>query len=442
VDALLEIMDHVLVGNEAVPLDERMRERILSANAEMAANGQRVLGAAFRPLGEMPEEVDAETVEENRIVVGLIGMLDPPREEVEDAVAKCRTAGIRPVMITGDHPLTAKHIARELDIARAESPTLTGSELATMSVERLQEVVQEVPVYARVSPEHKLNIVTALQDKGEIVAMTGDGVNDAPALKKADIGVAMGITGTDVSKEAADMVLLDDNFATIVDAVEEGRVIFDNIRKFIKYTLSSNTGELWVMLIAPFFGMPLPLLPLQILWINLVTDGLPGLALAVEPAERGIMNRKPFRPTESIFSRGLGWQIIWVGILMGMVSLGVGYYFWDMAGRPMQVGDDITFHWRTMLFTTLTLAQMGNALALRTNRDSLFQVGLFSNPAMLGAVLLTFVLQLAVIYVPFLQRFFDTNALTAGELALSLAASSVVFIAVELDKWRRRRKAE
>jgi Ca2+-transporting ATPase len=434
VDALLDISDSVWVGDQAVPLDEQMHERIVQANADMAAHGQRVLGAAFRPLDGVPEKVDGDSLEQNLTFVGLIGMLDPPREEVEEAVAKCRTAGIRPVMITGDHPLTAKHIARELDIAQADSQTLTGKELASMSVEKLETVVQQVPVYARVSPEHKLNIVTALQDKGEIVAMTGDGVNDAPALKKADIGVAMGITGTDVSKEAADMVLLDDNFATIVDAVEEGRVIFDNIRKFIKYTLSSNTGELWVMLVAPFLGMPLPLLPLQILWINLVTDGLPGLALAVEPAERGIMDRDPFRPDESIFSRGLGWQIIWVGILMGIVSLGMGWFFWDASG-----GEE-SFHWRTMLFTTLTLAQMGNALALRTNKDSLFQVGILSNPAMLGAVLLTFVLQLAVIYVPFLQTFFDTQALTLNELLLSLAASSLVFIAVELDKWRRRRQ--
>jgi len=285
-----------------------------------------------------------------------------------------------------------------------------------------------------VSPEHKLNIVTALQDLGEVVAMTGDGVNDAPALKKADIGVAMGITGTDVSKEAADMVLLDDNFATIVSAVEEGRVIFDNIRKFIKYTLSSNTGELFVMLAAPFLGMPLPLLPLQILWINLVTDGLPGLALAIEPAERGIMNRDPFRPNESIFSRGLGWQIIWVGVLMGVVSLGMGFWKWRM--DPL----DPEFHWRTMVFTTLTLAQMGNALALRTNRESLFTVGLMSNKAMVGAVLLTFVLQMALIYVPFLQGFFQTNALSPMELLITLLASSIIFIAVELDKWRRRQQ--
>ena len=285
-------------------------------------------------------------------------------------------------------------------------------------------------MYARVAPEHKLNIVEALQDKGEIVAMTGDGVNDAPALKKADIGVAMGITGTDVSKEAADMVLLDDNFATIVAAVEEGRVIFDNIRKFIKYTLSSNTGELFVMLVGPFLGMPLPLVALQILWINLVTDGLPGLALAVEPAERGIMKRSPFHPQESIFSRGMGQRILWIGFLMGLVSLGIGYIYWRQ---------DPTGPWQTLVFTTLTLAQMGNALAIRSNKDSIWAIGLFSNKLMLLAVFITFVLQLALIYVPFLQRFFSTEALSARDLLVSLAASSVIFIAVEAEKWLRRK---
>ena len=233
-----------------------------------------------------------------------------------------------------------------------------------MSMEELEERVHDVSVYARVAPEHKLNIVNALQNKGEIVAMTGDGVNDAPALKQADIGVAMGITGTDVSKQAADMILLDDNFTTIVAAVEQGRVIFDNIRKFIKYTLSSNTGELFVMLLGPFLKMPLPLLPLQILWINLVTDGLPGLALAEEIGERDVMKRSPFEPNESVFSRGVGREIIWIGILMGVISLGLGYFAWlnDPAGS-----------WQTMVFTTMVLAQMGNALALRSNREFALQ---------------------------------------------------------------------
>ncbi len=301
------------------------------------------------------------------------------------------------------------------------------------SMPELEKIVGDVSVYARVSPEHKLNIVAALQNRGEIVAMTGDGVNDAPALKKSEIGVAMGITGTDVSKEAADMVLLDDNFATIVAAVEEGRVIFDNIRKFIQYTLSSNTGELIVMLVAPFLGMSLPLVPLQILWINLVTDGLPGLALAVEKGERGIMDRAPFHPKESIFSRGLGWQIVWVGTLMGLVSLLTGYFYYTPGVSPAKGGT-----WQTMVFTTLTLAQMGNALAIRSNTDSVFRIGFFSNRIMIVAVLLTFVLQMTLIYVAPLQRIFNTVALTPRDLGISLVLSTIVFAAVETVKWGHR----
>jgi P-type Ca2+ transporter type 2C len=425
VDSLLEVTDYVWLGDKTVSLDEEMRQRILDANARLAQQGQRVLGVAFRPL-ETPDP-DEET-ESHEVFIGLVAMIDPPRPEVRDAVITAREAGIRPVMITGDHPLTAQQIALDLTIAHTDKK-LTGQELARMSVEDLKRVVDDVSVYARVSPEHKLNIVDALQQKGHIVAMTGDGVNDAPALKKADIGVAMGITGTDVSKEAADMVLLDDNFATIVSAVEEGRTIFDNIRKFIKYTLSSNTGELIVMLFSPFLGMPLALLPLQILWINLVTDGLPGLALAIESSERGIMKRPPFHPKESIFSRGMGRQILWIGTLMGLVSLGVGYLYWRV---------DPNGPWQTMVFTTLTLAQMGNALAIRSNRDSLFTIGIFSNPLMIVAVLITFLLQLALIYVPFLQGFFSTVALAPRDLMISLLASSSIFIAVEIEKALRR----
>ncbi len=422
VDSLLQVSDRVFLGDEIVPLDASLRQRIMDANARMAQNGQRVLGVAFRPLSS------PELEEKRKIFIGLVGMIDPPRSEVKTAVATARAAGIRPVMITGDHPLTAQTIAKALDITDNDRH-LTGRDLAQMSVAELKAVVDDVSVYARVSPEHKLNIVEALQEKGEIVAMTGDGVNDAPALKRADIGVAMGVTGTDVSKEAADMVLLDDNFATIVAAVEEGRVIFDNIRKFIKYTLSSNTGELLVMLIGPFLGMPLPLVALQILWINLVTDGLPGLALAVESAERGIMKRPPFHPRESIFSRGMGQRILWIGFLMGAVSLGIGYVYWRQ---------DANGPWQTMVFTTLTLAQMGNALAIRSNIDSFLAIGLRSNRLMLVAVTLTFVLQMALIYVPFLQGFFRTTALSLPDLAISLLASSVVFVAVELEKWVRR----
>ncbi len=432
VDSLLEVSSQVWVGDQAVSLDEGMTARINRANEEMAQNGQRVLGVAFRALEEAPnnETLDETELEQDLTFIGLIGMLDPPRPEVYDAVSISQTAGIRVVMITGDHPLTANFIAKELGIAHEEEGVIIGRQLTEMTLEELEEVVEHVPVYARVSPEHKLNIVNALQDRGQVVAMTGDGVNDAPALKKANIGIAMGITGTDVSKEAADMVLVDDNFATIVHAVEEGRVIYDNIRKFIKYTLSSNTGELMVMLIAPFFGMPLPLLPIQILWINLVTDGLPGLALTVEPAETGAMRRPPYRPDESVFSRGAGTQILWVGALMGVVSLLVGLLAWMR---------DPELPWQTMIFTTLTIAQMGNALALRSRRESLFTIGLLSNKFMLGAVLLTFFLQLLIIYVPFLQSFFRTEALTAGQLAISLGASLIVFVAIEIQKWLFRR---
>jgi Ca2+-transporting ATPase len=374
VDSLIDVTDSVLVNNEIVPMTETLYDRILSANAELAGQGQRVLGVAFRfwESAEIPE--DQSVLEQQEVFAGMVAMMDPPRPEARAAVLTARDAGIRPMMITGDHPLTAIRIAQDLDITDDET-CLTGTQLSEMTVEELQPAVEEIEVYARVAPEHKLNIVQALQDNGQIAAMTGDGVNDAPALKQADIGIAMGITGTDVAKEAADMVLLDDNFATIVAAVEEGRVIFDNIRKFILYTLSSNAGELWVMLIGPFLGMPLPLLPLQILWVNLVTDGLPGLALAQEQGEPGVMKRKPFEPTESVFSRGIGSKILWIGFIMGLVSLAVGYFAWIEEGKPGAGAGP----WQTMVFTTLVLAQMGNALAIRSGRESLFTIGIFSN---------------------------------------------------------------
>lgn len=424
VDSLLEVCGRVWVTDHAEPLNESWRLRIITANEEQAKDGMRVLGVAFRSSQVIPENGSVSETEKDLIFIGLVGLMDPARPEVKAAVQTCKTAGIRPIMITGDHPLTARKIAEELGISR-NGNILTGRELAKMNIDDFENIVETVNVYARVAPEHKYKIVQALQRRGQIVAMTGDGVNDAPALKQADIGVAMGITGTDVSKEAADIVLLDDNFATIVAAIEEGRRIYDNIRKFFRYTMTSNAGEIWTMLLAPFLGMPFPLLPLQILWINLVTDGLPGLAMSVEPAERDIMRRPPYPPNENVFGRGMARQILWIGMLMGIVSLAAGYWFWSQ-DHPQ---------WRTIVFTTLTLSQMGNALALRSERDSLFKVGLLSNQAMLGAVLLTLGLQLAVVYIPFLQRVFNTGPLSLVDLVICLGLSSITFLVVEIEKW-------
>ena len=428
VDSVLSVSAGVLTDYQVEPLSNEWRNRALEANDELAAKGMRVLGMAYRGLPASPLDHRQETLERDAVFLGVFGIIDPARPEARRAVETCKAAGIRPIMITGDHPLTAQYIAGNLGIA-SNGRTLTGRDLSGMTSEALESVVDEVSVYARVSPEHKLRIVEALQNRHHIVAMTGDGVNDAPALKKADIGVAMGITGTDVAKQVADMVLLDDNFATIVAAVEEGRVIYDNIRKFMKYLLTTNSGELYVMLLGPFLGMPLPLLPLQILWINLVTDGLPALALGVEPAEPDVMRRSPYDPKESILSRGVGRHVVWVGLVMGLIPLLTGFWYWR--------ANDAT--WQTMVFTILTFAQMSHALAIRSSRYSLFTIGLLSNKPLLGAVMFTAMLQMALIYVPFLQRIFSTAPLPLGEMLCCIALSTGVFWCVEMEKWLIRR---
>ena len=420
VDSLLQVTSKVLAEWRIVDFDADWRERVTANQESLARQGMRILGVACRPLGSFEK---TEAVEKDLVFIGMMGMMDPPRPEVKKAIASCKLAGIRPIMITGDHPLTAKTIAGELGIVDG-GQILTGQELDRLSVDELKQKVEEISVYARVSPEHKLKIVEALQKRGHVVAMTGDGVNDAPALKKANIGVAMGITGTEVSKEAADIILQDDNFATIVAAVEEGRVIYDNLRKFIKYLLTTNSGEIWLMLCAPLLGMPLPLLPLQILWINLVTDGLPALALGVEPAEPNTMQRPPYPPNENFFGRGMGRHVVWVGLLMGFLSLGFGFLEWQR-NNP---------HWQTLVFTTLTFSQMAHVLAIRSERDSFFKIGPLSNKPLVGAVMLTIALQFIIIYVPFLGVFFRTQALTVEEILLSIALSSLIFWAVEIEK--------
>ncbi len=404
------------------------RQELARVSEEMAARGLRVLAFACRELGQA-DAIDSEAIEGELCFIGFVGLSDPPRAEAEEAVRTCRTAGITPVMITGDHPATARAIAMDLGIATEDDEILTGKAMAAMPEAQLSRRVDALRVYARVAPEQKNAIVGALQRRGEFVAMTGDGVNDAPALKQADIGVAMGRIGTDVAREAADMVLLDDNFATIVAAVREGRRIFDNIRKFIRYALTGNSAEIWTLFLAPFLFLPLPLLPIHILWINLVTDGLPGLALAVEPAERNVMKRPPRPPQESIFAGGMWQHMLWVGLLMAGVSLVAQAWAYHTGSA----------HWQSMVFTVLTLAQMGHVLAIRSERDSLFTLGLFSNVPLLGAVLLTFGLQMAILYVHPLQMVFRTAPLSAEELLICFGLSTVVFVSVEIEKWMFRR---
>ncbi len=442
VDRLLDSCSYVWIEGQSVPMNDELRQRVIAQNDKLASDGLRVLGVAFRPLTSLPDEINEATIEHDLIFTGMVGMIDPPRPEVKIAVARCRAAGIRPIMITGDHPLTAQAIALELDIAResadgAAPRVITGTKLDKMTPEELQEIVKTVNVFARVSPEHKLNIVKALQKQGHIVAMTGDGVNDAPALKRADIGVAMGITGTPVSKEASDMVILDDNFASIVSAAEEGRTIYDNVRKFVKYILASNTGEVLVLFIIQLLGLPLPLNTIQILWMNLVTDGLPALALGVEQGEPNAMSRPPHDPSEGIFARGLGAYLIRIGLLIMAVTFAVAFLI------PIPEGDDArNTVWGTMIFTTLVMSQMGHALAIRSETDSVFKIGLFSNKAMLFAVGMTTVLQIALIYTPFAQDFFYTVPLSAGQLAICFGLALVTFFGVELDKWFFHRRGK
>jgi Ca2+-transporting ATPase len=400
------------------------KEDILQQANELAADGIRVLAYGYRTLNKVPEPLNHEEIEKDLLYAGMVGMIDPPREEAKDAIHECKTAGIHPVMITGDHRETAAAIARELGILTQRDMVLSGTELGKLSPEELDDVVEKVRVYARVSPEQKLNIVRSLQRKKHFVAMTGDGVNDAPSLKTSNIGVAMGITGTDVSKEAAHMILLDDNFATIVKAVREGRHIYDNIRKFVKYIMTCNGAEIWTIFLAPLLGLPIPLLPIHILWINLVTDGLPGLALSTEKEEKDIMQRRPRRTDESLFAEGIGVHIIWVGLLMAFITLSTQAW-------AIHAGNT---HWQTMVFTVLSLAQLGHVFAIRSDRQFIYKIGFFTNMPLLGAIIFTFLLQLAIIYLPFANEIFKTQPLTLTELIISILVASIIFCAVEIEK--------
>jgi Ca2+-transporting ATPase len=438
-EVLLNTCDRWLAPSGVEALEDPQRQWWLGQARELAARGLRVLAFAAAPHHAGPEQPV-----EKQVLLGLMAQLDPARPEVAEAVDRCRQAGIRPVMITGDHPLTAQAIAKGIGLLPQSSglgqgsgtdEVVLGQVLEASDEEQLRQLVRRCSVFARVPPEQKLRIVRALQANGQVVAMTGDGVNDAPALKQAHIGVAMGLTGTEVSKEAADMVLLDDNFATIVNAVEQGRLVYANIRRFVKYILGSNVGELLTIAATPLLGLTgVPLTPLQILWMNLVTDGLPALALALEPGERDLMARPPAEPGESIFARGVGAYILRIGVIFAAFTIALMVYAYR-SGAP----------WKTMVFTTLCLAQMGHALAARSDRP-LLQVPAFSNPWLLAAVGTTTLLQLLLVYVKPLAAFFGTSPLSMRDLGICFGVSLLFFVYLELEKvfrlWRRHRSAD
>lgn len=405
-------------------------DTILAELDKIAEKGQRVLGFAYRLWDHLPTVINSISIETNMIFAGMAGMIDPPREEIREAVRECRSAGIIPVVITGDHPLTARSIAERTGIISGGSDLMiTGRQLNALGEEDYRAMAEKIKVYARVSPEQKLRIVKTLQDKNQFVAMAGDGINDAPSIKKANIGISMGITGTDVTKEAADLILLDDNFSTIVSAVKEGRRVYDNILKFIKYLMTTNSGEIWTLLIAPLIGLPIPLLPVHILWVNLVSDGLPAVSLSFEKADKKIMQRPPRPPEQNVFAEGRGLHMVWVGILMAGVVLGI--QSWSLIHG---------LHWQTMAFTTLSLTQLMHLLAIRSEKETVFSRDFFSNRFLLVSFTLSFILQLAVVYVPALNPVFKTNPLTLEEISICIGGSMIILLGVELEKIIKRIK--
>jgi P-type Ca2+ transporter type 2C len=422
---LLDVSSHVWVAGESFVLDAGWRSRIEATYERLTRKGMRVLGVGFRLLNAIPEIIQTD-LEQNITLVGLFGMVDPPRNDVKEAVAVCRAAGIRPVMISGDHPMTAIEIARQLGITE-NGRALRGIEIENLSVDELKNVIDEVSVFARVAPEHKLKIVQALQAKGHIVSMTGDGVNDAPALRKADVGIAMGVAGTDVSKEASDLVLLDDSFATIVSAVKMGRTIHDNLRKFIRFAVAGNIGRALVMLLAPFLGKDLPLLPLQLLWLNFFIDGLLGIGITQEKPVTDVMKRGPHSPTESIFSKSTRMDTALSGLLIGGLALALGW--WYFSGYDAQ--------WQTMIFTSLAFIQVFRAWSARSDQELVFKMNLMGNPWLAGLAALVIILQLIVLYNPALAGFFEVLPLHWDDLLLAIVPGLIVFAVME---WMKKRK--
>ncbi|MBE3593206.1 MAG: calcium-translocating P-type ATPase, SERCA-type [Thermoanaerobacter sp.] len=425
-DNILKRCKYILKNNKILPFDEIEKNRLSSINEEMGREALRVIAVAYKDVKEIPENLSSDEMEKDLIFIGLIGMIDPPRLEAKHSVEICKKAGIKPVMITGDHKITASAIARELGIYEDNDEAVTGEDLDKISDEELKERIKRISVFARVSPEHKMRIVKAWQKNGAVVAMTGDGVNDAPALKQADIGVAMGIAGTDVAKEAADMVLTDDNFATIVAAVEEGRTIFANIKKAIHYLLSCNFGEIVTLFIATILGMPMPLKPVHILWVNLITDSLPAIALGFEPPERDIMEKKPRPKGESIFAGGLAYRIPLEGMLIGLTTL-IAF----VIGLKQNIETA-----RTMAFAVLTLSQLAQALNVRSDK-SIFKVGLFTNKYMIFALIVAILLQVILIVTP-LNTIFGLKNINVYDWDIIIAMSVTPLLAMEVVKFFKK----
>jgi len=439
-DVVLELCkQYQTVDDATAPLNENMRARILEANDQMAQDALRVIAVAYRISKDVPQTLTPEHVEQDLVFVGLLGMIDPPRPEVKQALAKARSAGIRTVMITGDYPQTARAIAMQIGlVGDGDNHVIAGAELNEMSDEQLQEAIKTTSVFARVSPEHKVRIVRALRANGNIVAMTGDGVNDAPALKQADIGVAMGITGTDVAKETADMVLTDDNYTSIVSAVEQGRVIYSNIRKFVFFLLSCNTAEIMIIFTAIMMGLPSPLAPIQLLWLNLLTDGAPALALGTEKGDPDIMSLPPRRKDEPIIDGEMRIGIAIQTVVKTAATLTA--YILGLRLFPVSSGENLTA--ATMAFMTLGLCELARAYTARSEHYSMFYGGLFSNRNMNVAVLISTALLLVVVFVPPLQGVFDTTSLTWLQWEIVLPLALLPAVAAEITKWFIRRGLE
>lgn len=432
-DIIIGRCTHILINKEVKLFTDDMKKKALAANSKFAKDALRVLAYAYKDYDKVPDDITSEVNENDMIFIGLTGMIDPPRPEVKDAIKLCKQAGINTVMITGDYKETAFAIAKELGMAETEDQAMMGAELNKLSDEELREVVKKIKVYARVSPEHKVRIVTALKENGDITAMTGDGVNDALALKKADIGVSMGITGTDVAKNTAEMILTDDNFASIVSAVEEGRIIFSNIKKFVFFLLSCNIGEVILVFGSILLNWEVPLLPIQLLWLNLVTDSFPALALGVEKGEPDIMDQKPRDPSEPIIDRGMMVSIIFQSLAVAAGSLLA--YYWGMNRYP-----DSLMHARTITFATLITAELLRAYSSRSQKHTLLKIGIFSNKSMVLATAFAFILLLVVLYVPFLQDIFYTFPLGVLDWEIVLSFAFIPLVVGEIVKAVRNKK--